>query len=56
MSKDRGYRTVPFGFNRRMVAAASAVSREKHTIHLMTEVDISEPRRLIAEHRQRTSV
>jgi pyruvate/2-oxoglutarate dehydrogenase complex dihydrolipoamide acyltransferase (E2) component len=54
MSKDRGYRTVPFGFNRRMVAAASAVNREKYTIHLMTEVDISEPRRLIAEHRERT--
>lgn len=54
MSKTNGYRSEPFGFNRRMVAAASAVNREKNTIHLMTEVDISEPRRLIAEHRART--
>jgi pyruvate/2-oxoglutarate dehydrogenase complex dihydrolipoamide acyltransferase (E2) component len=37
-----------------MVAASSAVGREKDTIHLMTEVDITEPRRLIAEHRERT--
>jgi pyruvate/2-oxoglutarate dehydrogenase complex dihydrolipoamide acyltransferase (E2) component len=54
MSKTSGYRSESFGFNRRMVAAASAVNREKNTIHLMTEVDINEPRRLIAEHRART--
>ena len=54
MSKVKGYQTVPFGFNRRMVAAASAVNQEKHTIHLVTEVDISEPRRLMAEHREDT--
>jgi len=37
-----------------MVAASAAVGREKDTIHLMTEVDITWPRHLIAEHRKRT--
>jgi pyruvate/2-oxoglutarate dehydrogenase complex dihydrolipoamide acyltransferase (E2) component len=54
MNKSSGYQSEPFGFNRRMVAAASAINREKNTIHLMTEVDISAPRHLIAEHRART--
>jgi len=35
-----------------MVAAASAVNREKNTIHLVTEVDITGPRHLIAEHHE----
>ena len=50
----KGYRIEAFGFNRQMVAAAAAVNAEKHTIHLITEADITVPRRLIAEHRQRT--
>jgi pyruvate/2-oxoglutarate dehydrogenase complex dihydrolipoamide acyltransferase (E2) component len=54
MSKRSGYRVEPFGGNRQMVAASAAVGREKHTIHLMTEVDITGPRQLIAKHRQRT--
>jgi pyruvate/2-oxoglutarate dehydrogenase complex dihydrolipoamide acyltransferase (E2) component len=54
MSQDRGYRVEPFGADRQWVAAASTVSRQKNTIHLTTEVDISEPRRLIREHRERS--
>ena len=54
MSEGRGYRVEPFGANRQMVAASAAINKEKHTIHLVTEADISEPRRLIAEHRERT--
>ena len=54
MGKSKGYRVEPFGNNRRMVAAASAISREQDTIHLMTEVDITKPRRLIAEYCNRT--
>lgn len=50
----KGYRAEPFGRNRRMVAAASAVNRKQHTFHLVTEVDISEPRRLIVEHQEST--
>jgi 2-oxoacid dehydrogenases acyltransferase (catalytic domain). len=37
-----------------MVAASAAVGRESNTIHLMTEVDITGPRRLITEHREHT--
>jgi pyruvate/2-oxoglutarate dehydrogenase complex dihydrolipoamide acyltransferase (E2) component len=54
MNKPRGYRVEPFGSNRQMVAASAAVGREQDTIHLLTEVDITGPRRLIAEHRERT--
>ncbi|MBN1485557.1 MAG: 2-oxo acid dehydrogenase subunit E2 [Chloroflexia bacterium] len=53
MSK-RGYRVLPFSANRRMAAASAAVCRERSTIHMLTEVDVSEPRRLIREHRRRT--
>jgi pyruvate/2-oxoglutarate dehydrogenase complex dihydrolipoamide acyltransferase (E2) component len=37
-----------------MVAANSAVARKKNSIHLLTEVDITGPRGLIAEHRAST--
>lgn len=54
MKPDRGYRVVPFDLNRRMVAASATVGRGYNTIHAFTEVDVSVPRRLIAEHRART--
>lgn len=54
MKKKRNYRVVPFTMNRRMVAAVATVGRERNNIHTITEVDITEPRRLIREHRQRT--
>jgi len=53
MSK-RGYRVVPFTANRQMAAASASIGREQNTIHMLTEVDITEPRRLIREHRERT--
>lgn len=49
-----GYRVVPFSVNRRMAAASAAVAAERSTIHSITEVDISDPRRLIREHKERT--
>lgn len=54
MSSRKGYRVEPFSANRQMVVASLTVHRQSNTIHNMTEVDISEPRRLIAEHRQHT--
>lgn len=54
MSARRGYRVEPFGGNRRLVAASAAVGRDADTIHLITEVDVTTPRRLIAAHRERT--
>ncbi len=54
MNKCKGYRVKPFTINRQMVAAASAINREQNTIHLITEVDVTEPRRLMAEYCDRT--
>ncbi len=54
LNKKQGYRVVPFTLNRQMVAASAAVGREQNNIHAITEVDISEPRRLIREHAERT--
>lgn len=50
----KGYRVLPITMNRRMVAASASVAREQNNIQGLIEVDISEPRRLIREHRQRT--
>jgi len=50
----KSYRVLPFTMNRRMVAASASVAREQNNIQGLIEVDISEPRRLIREHRQRT--
>lgn len=49
-----GHRIVPFSGNRQMVAASSAVSRAHDTIHCITEVDVTEPRRLLREYKART--
>ena len=40
--------------NRRAVIASASVTKEKNTIHGFTEVDISEPRRLMKEHFEKT--
>ena len=54
MKGKKGYRVLPFTMNRRMVAASASVAREQNNIQAIVEVDISEPRRLIREHRRRT--
>jgi pyruvate/2-oxoglutarate dehydrogenase complex dihydrolipoamide acyltransferase (E2) component len=54
MKKAKGYRIEPFGFNRQMVTASAAIGKEKDTIHLITDVDISRPRKLISEYREKT--
>jgi len=54
MNDRLGYRVERFSANRQAVAANSAVAREKSMIHLITEVDITAARQLIAEHRSLT--
>ncbi len=54
MTKRPGHRAVPFTASRRLVAASVSVSRESNTIHTLTEVDVTEPRRRLLEHRQLT--
>lgn len=52
--KSKPYRTLPLTFNRRAVIASASVTREKNTIHCITEVDITTPRLEIKEHFTRT--
>lgn len=54
MQQKRGYRIVPFGVNRRMVAASATVGRQHNNIHAFTEVDISRVRRRMREHHAST--
>ncbi|HBB93562.1 MAG TPA: dehydrogenase [Bacteroidales bacterium] len=49
-----GYKAVPLSFNRMAVRASASVTRERNAIHSVTEVDITEPRRLIREHQDKT--
>jgi pyruvate/2-oxoglutarate dehydrogenase complex dihydrolipoamide acyltransferase (E2) component len=49
-----GYKVEPFSSNRQMVAVSGTVAREKNRFYLMTEVDITAARELIAAHRERT--
>ncbi|QGY47482.1 hypothetical protein GM418_28570 [Maribellus comscasis] len=50
----KGISTVPLSFNRKMVIASATITRKKNTIHSFTEVDVTEPRRLIKLHFQKT--
>ena len=56
MKKNTGYKTIPVSFNRRAVIASASVTRDKNTIHCITEVDVSEPRRLIHEYFEKTGI
>jgi len=54
MPANRGYISRPLSFNRQAVIASASITREKNAIHALTEVDISEPRRLIRRHFEKT--
>ena len=47
-------RKAPLSMNRRMAAASAAVCRDRDTIYIVCEADVSLPRRLIADIRVRT--
>ena len=48
------YKSIPLSFNRKVVRASASVTREKNAIHGFTEIDITEPRRIIREHFEQT--
>lgn len=52
--KKPGYKTIPLSMNRRMMAATLDIARRQNNIHSVVEVDISEPRRIIQQHREKT--
>jgi len=54
MSAKNGYKSLPLSYYRQAVIASASVSKEKNSIHCFTEVDITEPRRLINEHFEKT--
>jgi pyruvate/2-oxoglutarate dehydrogenase complex dihydrolipoamide acyltransferase (E2) component len=54
MKQNDGHKSVPLNFNRRAVIASASVTKEKNAIHGFTEIDITEPRRLIKEHFEKT--
>jgi pyruvate/2-oxoglutarate dehydrogenase complex dihydrolipoamide acyltransferase (E2) component len=54
MKNDHGNKIIPLGFNRQAVRASASVTREKNTIHSLIEIDITNPRRIMREHFERT--
>jgi pyruvate/2-oxoglutarate dehydrogenase complex dihydrolipoamide acyltransferase (E2) component len=54
MKEHNGYKISPLSFNRRAVRASASITKEKNTIHGLTEIDITIPWQLIREHFERT--
>lgn len=54
MKNKKGYRSIPLSFNRRTVIASASVTKQKNTFHGFTEIDITEPRRILKRHYERT--
>ena len=52
---NRGYTSERISFNRKMVAASAAVTARKSTIHSLCAADVTLPRQMMREHRERTS-
>jgi pyruvate/2-oxoglutarate dehydrogenase complex dihydrolipoamide acyltransferase (E2) component len=50
----KGCRTEPLTFNRKVLMASASVTRRKNTIHCLARADVTEPRRLIRKHFERT--
>jgi pyruvate/2-oxoglutarate dehydrogenase complex dihydrolipoamide acyltransferase (E2) component len=54
MKMKEGYYTEPLSFNRKVLIASASVTRRKNTIHCLSKVDVTEPRRRIRAHFERT--
>jgi len=54
-SMNRGYTSERISFNRKMVAASAAVTARRSTIHSLCSADVTLPRQMMREHRERTS-
>ena len=52
--RSKGFKKKRLNFLRRAVIASATVTRERNTIHSITEVDVSVPRRLFKESLDRT--
>lgn len=56
MKNKKGYKSIPLSFNRRAVIASVSVTSDKNAFHGFTEIDITEPRRLLKAHFEKTGV
>lgn len=54
MKQKKGYKVSGLSFSRKVVRASASVTKRRNAIHCLTEIDITEPRRLINEHFTRT--
>lgn len=54
MKEQQTHRVMPFTLHRRINAAYQSVARAQNMVHTLIEVDISAPRQVMREHRQRT--
>lgn len=54
MKQKEGYKVSRLSFSRKVVRASASVTKKRNTIHCLTEIDITEPRRLIREHFEKT--
>jgi pyruvate/2-oxoglutarate dehydrogenase complex dihydrolipoamide acyltransferase (E2) component len=52
--KKESFRTIPFPRSRQFALDAGRLGRNKHVVHGLIEVDVTEPRRLIQEHAGQT--
>jgi pyruvate/2-oxoglutarate dehydrogenase complex dihydrolipoamide acyltransferase (E2) component len=54
MKQKKGYTVSRLSFSRKVVRASASVTKQRNAIHCLTEIDITEPRRLISEHFSKT--
>lgn len=53
-NKQQNFTTVPYPRSRAFVVDAAHVASRKHMIHGLVEFDVTEPRRILREHQERT--
>lgn len=54
LNQQSGYKTIPFPRLRQLVIDAARVAHDKHTIRCLAEIDVTEARRCLREHRKKT--
>lgn len=53
--KNENYQVIPFPKIRRLMVDGGQLARQKHLIHGLVEMDVTDARRLISEHKERTN-
>jgi len=53
-AKQAGYSVLPFPRERQLIVEGGRIAAQRHTVHGLIEVDVTEPRRVIRDHKART--